>query len=163
MGQRRGELSLQQIQQAYRQRFDLEHFFRFSKHHLLLDRFQTPELTHEEHWWPLVCLAYVQLWLAAPLASDRPRPWERGRPKPLADTRLSPARVQRDFAHLIRPIGTPAHAPNASCGPARALRDLWTTHGPSRRVRGRLASLRPGAAHRLPTLSGLAHTTPQAK
>jgi len=50
MGQRRAELSLQQIQQAYRQRFDLEHFFRFSKHHLLLDRFQTPDLTHEEHW-----------------------------------------------------------------------------------------------------------------
>jgi hypothetical protein len=111
MGQRRAELSLQQIEQAYRQRFDLEHFFRFGKHHLLLDRFQTPDLTHEEHWWPLVCLAYVQLWLAAPLASDRPRPWERFLPKPLADTRLSPARVQRDFARLIRLIGTPARAP----------------------------------------------------
>jgi hypothetical protein len=111
MGQRRAELTLEQIEQAYRQRFDLEHFFRFSKNHLLLDRFQTPDVTHEEHWWPLVCLAYVQLWLAAPLAIDLPRPWERSLTKPLADTRLSPARVQRDFARLIRPIGTPARAP----------------------------------------------------
>ncbi|WP_213380192.1 hypothetical protein [Allochromatium tepidum] len=120
MGQRRAELSRQQIEPAYRQRFDREHFFRFGTNHLLLDRFQTPDLTHEEHGWPRVCLAYVQLWLTAPPAGDRPRPWERFLPKPLADTRLSPARAQRDFARLIRQIGTPARPPKRrGISPAR--------------------------------------------
>jgi hypothetical protein len=59
MGQRRAELSLEQIDTAYRQRFDREHFFRFGKKRLLLDRFQTPDVQHEERWWQLVCLAYV--------------------------------------------------------------------------------------------------------
>ena len=59
MGQRRAELSLEQMYTAYRQRFDLEHFFRFGKNRLLLDRFQTPDVQQEERWWQLVCLAYV--------------------------------------------------------------------------------------------------------
>lgn len=111
MGQRRAELTLAQIHAAYRRRFDLEHFFRFGKNRLLLDKFQTPDVAHEEHWWQLVCLAYVQLWLAAPLAEDLPRPWERYLPERPAGTLPSPARVQRDFEQIIRRIGTPARLP----------------------------------------------------
>lgn len=111
MGQCRAEMTLEQMYAAYRQRFDLEHVFRFGKSHLLLDQFQTPDVAHEEHWWQLVCLAYVQLWLAAPLTEDLPRPWERYLPERPTGTLPAPARVQRDFERIIRQIGTPARLP----------------------------------------------------
>jgi hypothetical protein len=43
MGNKRTELSLLDIHQSYLQRYDLEHFFRFGKQKLLLDKFQTPD------------------------------------------------------------------------------------------------------------------------
>ena len=42
VGVRRHELTLLEVQQAYRQRYDLEHFFRFGKQRLLLASFQSP-------------------------------------------------------------------------------------------------------------------------
>jgi hypothetical protein len=111
MGKRRREVGSHQCYEAYRQRFDLEHFFRFGKNHLLLDRYQTPEVEHEENWWEMVCLAYPQWWWAAPLVAVMPRPWERY--LPTLNNRLfpGPAQVQRDFGRLIRQVGTPAQSP----------------------------------------------------
>ncbi|MBN1313479.1 MAG: hypothetical protein JXB30_18880 [Anaerolineae bacterium] len=60
-GELRQELSLPQIQRAYAQRFDLEHFNRFGKQRLLMTAFQTPDVRREESWWQIVQLAYVQL------------------------------------------------------------------------------------------------------
>jgi hypothetical protein len=124
IGARRRELSLVEIWDAYRQRYDLEHFFRFGKQRLLMDAYQTPETTHEEHWWTLVQLAYWQLWLGRDLAEKLPRPWERFHPRfkeapdePKTDTEPkrpaspSPSDVQRDMARIIRQIGTPAQSP----------------------------------------------------
>jgi hypothetical protein len=122
IGARRGELSLVDIWTAYRQRYDVEHFFRFGKQRLLMDAYQTPDTTHEEHWWTLVQLAYWQLWLGRDLAEKLPRPWERyhprftdgsaeqdmGEPSPASP---SPSDVQRDMARIIRQIGTPAQSP----------------------------------------------------
>jgi hypothetical protein len=87
---------------------DLEHFpstgsghrFRFGKNHLRLDRYQTPEVEYEENWGELVCLAYIQLWLARSLAVSLPRPWgcylperkERGVP--------GSSEVQRDLGRI---------------------------------------------------------------
>jgi hypothetical protein len=110
MGVRRHELSLLDIYQAYRQRFDLEHFFRFGKQKLLLDACQTPEARREESWWQLVHIAYAQLWLARHVAQSLPRPWERNLPMMKAQ-QMSPTLVQRDFARIIRQIGTPAQPP----------------------------------------------------
>ena len=111
MGERRGEVGLRQCYEAYRQRFDMEHFFRFGKNKLLLDRYQTPEVEHEENWWELACLAYTQLWLAAPLAATLPRPWERYLPTLKNRAIPGPAQVQRDFGRIIRQFGTPARSP----------------------------------------------------
>ncbi len=58
MGDRRVELTLLDIHQSYLQRYDLEHFFRFGKQKLLLDKFQTPDDKHEENWWRLVFLLF---------------------------------------------------------------------------------------------------------
>jgi hypothetical protein len=111
VGQRRHEVSLIPAYEAYHQRFDLEHFFRFGKNRLLLDKYPTAEVAHEESGWEWVCMAYVQLWLAAPLAVALPRPWERYLPKPTAGHLPRPSEVQRDFQRIIRQIGTPARPP----------------------------------------------------
>jgi hypothetical protein len=110
MGKQRRQLSLTHVFEAYNQRYDVEHFFRFGKQRLLLASFLTPESQHEEHWWLLVHLAYLQLWVARQVAVSLPRPWERSLPE-MKDQLPSPAMVQRDFGRIIRQIGTPAQAP----------------------------------------------------
>ncbi|MCP3972822.1 MAG: transposase, partial [Rhodobacteraceae bacterium] len=111
LGSRRAEVTAQQAWSAYRQRYDLEHFFRFGKQRLLLGSYQTPEVEHEEHWWSLAALAYVQLWLAQPLAQVLPNPWEPQVARAGPDTPLGPSLVQRDFERIVRQFGTPARSP----------------------------------------------------
>jgi hypothetical protein len=123
-GKQRTELPLDQIQQAYRQRSDLEHFNRFGKQRLLMTRCQTPEVRREENWWQLVQLAYVQLYLARELAQGLPRPWERYLPKS-EGTVASPSTVQREFGRIIRQLGAPAKVPQPrgnSPGRAKGVR-----------------------------------------
>jgi len=110
MGEYRVALSATDIYQAYRQRYDQEHFFRFGKQKMLLDGFQTPVEDREEKWWQLGHLAYAQLWLARHVARCLPRPWERNLPT-MKERLLSPTLVQRDFGRIIRQIGTPAKPP----------------------------------------------------
>jgi DDE superfamily endonuclease len=110
IGQRRQELSLLEAWEAYGQRFDVEHYFRFGKQRLLMATFQTPDVSHEENWLEFVSLAYVQLWLAREVAEALPRPWEQYLPQsegPVA----SPSAAQRDFGRILREIGTPAQPP----------------------------------------------------
>lgn len=110
MGGRRHELTLLHIYQSYDRRFNLEHFFRFGKQKLCLIAFQTPDVEREEHWWQLVHVAYAQLWMARHLAEALPRPWERSLPV-MKRRLISPTLVQRDFARIIRQLGTPAQPP----------------------------------------------------
>lgn len=110
MGERRHELTLEHIHQAYSRRSDIEHFFRFGKQKLLLNGFQTPEVKREENWWQLDHIAYAQLWMARHLADALPRPWERNLPN-MKQRLISPTLVQRDFARIIRQLGTPAQPP----------------------------------------------------
>ena len=110
-GERRTEVSTPQAYLVYRQRFDAEHTYRFCKQRLLLTRYQTPDVAHEQTWWRLVHLAYLQLWVARIVAERLPRPWERYLPTMQAATPLTPALVQRDFARIIRQFGTPAAPP----------------------------------------------------
>jgi hypothetical protein len=110
MGDRRTELTLLDIQQSYQQRYDLEHFFRFGKQKLLLDKFQTPDDQPEENGWRLVALADLQLWAAKELVAQLPRPWERYLPS-VVNKLVTPAAAQRDMGRIIRQIGTPSPAP----------------------------------------------------
>tara|TARA_B110000879_G_C10731472_1_gene340530 strand:+ start:200 stop:382 length:183 start_codon:yes stop_codon:yes gene_type:complete len=41
LGKRRNELNMKSVYTAHRERYDLEHFFRFGKQKLLLDTYQT--------------------------------------------------------------------------------------------------------------------------
>jgi hypothetical protein len=110
IGERRGELSVVQAYQSYRQRFDLEHSFRFGKQNLLLTAFETPDVEHEQQWVKFVMLAYVQLWAAHSLAVALPRPWEKHL-IPVASARISPSKVQQDWFRIISQLGSPAVSP----------------------------------------------------
>lgn len=107
MGEARQKLNLIDIYEAYKQRYDVEHFFRFGKQKMLLSHYQTPETNHEEKWWNLVHLAYIQLWVARQYAANLPRPWERSLPT-MKESLSSPAMVQRNFERIIRWFGTPS-------------------------------------------------------
>lgn len=111
LGERRDELSLLDNWNSYEQRVDMEHFFRFGKQKLLLDDYQTPIVEHEENWWQIAQLAYVQLYLARDLAEMLPRPWEKGLFKAVQSVVASPAMVLRAFERIISQIGTPAKSP----------------------------------------------------
>ena len=125
-GQGRHQLTAEEGWQVYRQRYDLEHFLRFSKQKLLMSAFQTPDVEHEENWVQLTLLAYVQLWAARSLAVNLPRSWERYLPSS-ANGQVSPTVVQRDFNRIISQIGTPASSPKRrGKSPGRAQGDSQT-------------------------------------
>jgi hypothetical protein len=114
IGNRRHEITLIEAYESYRQRYDLEHFFRFGKNKLLMDSFQTPEVEHEENWWEIACIVYIQLYLASHLAESLPRPWEKYLPEFNEATQgklKSPTIVQRDMPRILDYIGTPAKPP----------------------------------------------------
>ncbi len=112
IGDRRDELSLSEIWQAYRQRYDIEHFFRFGKQRLLIGSFQSADVNRSENWMQLVQLAYTQLFMTREFAQGHPMPWERYLPIK-NQTMATPTQAQRDFSRIIDEIGTPAQAPKA--------------------------------------------------
>ena len=110
LGKRRCELESLDVFTCYRQRYDIEHYFRFGKQRLLLDKFQTPDTRHEENWWQLAQLAYIQLYLARDTSKNLPYPWER-LPSRQGGVCTPPAHVMRDFFRIQQATGTPARAP----------------------------------------------------
>ena len=113
-GERRHEIEVKSVYESYRQRYDIEHFFRFGKQKMLMDSFQTPDVIHEEKWWQIVQLAYTQLYLSREICQLIPNPWERYLPKfkQSVDESIavivSPSLAQRYFPKILEQIGTPA-------------------------------------------------------
>jgi len=110
IGSRRHELTLNECHQAYGQRYNLEHLFRFGKQKLLMTAYSTPEVEHEENWFQLTLLSYVNLWKARKLATVLPRPWEYYLSSTEA-VKITPSLIQRDFYRIIAQLGTPAQSP----------------------------------------------------
>ena len=104
------ELSLQDCYDSYRQRYDMEHLFRFGKQKLLMTAYSTPDVEQEENWVKLTLLAYVNLWAARNLAVVLPRPWENYLTQN-ESLKISPSLVQRDFYRIISTLGTIAKSP----------------------------------------------------
>ncbi len=112
-GKRRCELSALTVYECYRQRYDIEHFFRFGKQQLLMNHFQTPDTIYEEKWWQIVQLSYSQLFLSCDICELLPRDWERYLPKfkkqdDNISGEVSPSLAQRAFHKVLQEIGTPA-------------------------------------------------------
>ena len=100
-----------------------------------MNKIQTPDVSHEEAWWQLVLIAYVQLYLAREMAENTIRPWEKYSPALRAYlSEKSPTQTQRDFIRIIREIGTPAQPPkprNKSSGRQRGDRQIKRTLHPA--------------------------------
>jgi DDE superfamily endonuclease len=133
-GKHRGKLNLSQIWQSYFQRYDVEHFFKFGKSRLLMDKFQTPEVDHEESWWRIASIAYAQLYMARSIANNLPTPWEKYLPQMKNNATVKSARqVQKSFVNITREIGTPAVAPKPrGIQLGRAAGEQQTRRMPSR-------------------------------
>jgi hypothetical protein len=120
IGERRDQLSLVEVWRAYRQRVDVEHFFRFGKQRLLTSAYQTPDVEHEQNWWQITQLAYLQLFVARELAVALPRPWERYLPA-FSAQEVSSSMVMRDFLRIIGTIEPkPAFPKGRGKSPGRA-------------------------------------------
>lgn len=131
IGKNRHQLSLIDYYKSYRQRYDMEHFFRFGKQKLLMTAYSTPDVEHEENWFKLTLLAYVNLWSARNLATVLPRPWEQYL-KINESVKITPSLVQRDFRRIISALGTFASSPKLrgySCGRIKGCKqELRTRH-----------------------------------
>ena len=75
-GARRMELSAEEIYWAYRNRYDIEHFFRFGKQKLLLDKYQTPDEDHFQNWMEVVNMSYWLLFVGKGEAKHTCRKWQ---------------------------------------------------------------------------------------
>ena len=104
VGQR--DINIRQIYDAYRRRFDIEHFFRFGKRKLLLNSFQTPKVESEENWLWIAMLSQWMLYFAKEYAAYHPLPWEKKGRK-----LLSSCHVQRDYGRIIKEIVQHTHFP----------------------------------------------------
>ena len=113
-GEKRLALSLAECFENYRDRYDIEHYFRFGKQRLLMDAFQTCDTEHEENWWRLCALSYCQLYLSRGLCRGTPEAWERYLPefkKQDQEEIVSAPFTKRGFSKLLDAIGTPAQKP----------------------------------------------------
>ena len=111
------EMDWEKFWRVYLKRFCLECVHQFTKNSLSWTRGRFGYTGREERWTWLVMLAYWQLLLAAPVARDICRPWE----KPMPEGKLpTPARVQRDWERIFREVGSPARSPKVrGIGPGR--------------------------------------------
>jgi hypothetical protein len=75
-GKRRKELTGEEIYWAYRNRYDTEHFFRFGKQKLLLDKFQTPDEEHLQNWMEIVSSTYWLLFVGRNEATHDCQKWQ---------------------------------------------------------------------------------------
>jgi hypothetical protein len=109
-GERRREICTLDIYRNYAQRFDLEHYFRFGKNNMLLTKYQTPSVEHEEVFFKLCLIAYAQMYLGRNDAELVLAKWEQygyNHNQCGVDT-LSPAKVQRSFQSVLDKTSTPA-------------------------------------------------------
>lgn len=104
-GTKKGKLTLEQIYWAYRNRFDIEHYFRFGKQRLLMDSYQTPDEQHLDNWMEIVGLAYWLLWVARQETNHQVYKWQKYDPyyKNRVKYNLppTPSEVQRQLLAII--------------------------------------------------------------
>jgi len=111
VGEQRRSLCLEDIADCYFRRFDIEHYFRFAKQKLLLHKFQTPEVRHEENWHWLCLISYNMLYSSKELANRVKNKWETKKNDDEEGYFPAPTEVQRDYERIIGVIGTPSSIP----------------------------------------------------
>ncbi|ASG67619.1 hypothetical protein CDV26_03720 [Francisella halioticida] len=119
-GKDRGKLTSFKIFSRYSSRFNIEHFFRFSKQHLLLGKYETPDTPTLDIWNQVSVLAYINsLACASLLDTDLLHPWQKQMRK--NNSISTPYQVQRNLSTILQEIGSPAkHCVYKSHGYGRA-------------------------------------------
>lgn len=105
-GKKAQKLSLEAVFYAYDLRFNIEHWFKFAKEHLLLDKFQSPEICNHEQWLLFPMIATHMLYHAKDLSELVIRPWES-----LKQAHGTPAKTKRSMSKILTECGTPASEP----------------------------------------------------
>lgn len=104
-GKRRKEITGEEIYWAYRNRYDIEHFFRFGKQRLLLDKFQTPDEEHLQNWMEIVSLSYWLLFVGKEEATHSCRKWQQydknHKKRIIHNINPTPSQVQLQMAGII--------------------------------------------------------------
>ncbi len=80
-GKRKGEVATQEAQQQYRERYDVEPYYRFAQRSLLLDKLQTPEHDHLQQWLRIVQISTWLLFVARNETEIDCQKWQRYLPK----------------------------------------------------------------------------------
>jgi hypothetical protein len=81
-GQQKQLISLDDAYQThYSHRWDIEPNNRFIKHHLLLDKFQSPIQAHFDLWLSVIQLVEWLLWIASKEVENTPKKWQQYDPK----------------------------------------------------------------------------------
>lgn len=115
-GKKRMKLSLEQIYWAYRNRFDIEHYFRFGKQRLLMQKFQPPDVEHLDNWMEIVSLAYCLLYAAQEEAQPSVPKWQkydkRFKNRIKYDLPASPSEVQNQLESIILQFEQDPFRPN---------------------------------------------------
>jgi len=76
-GQKRNEITIKDVYEAFRLRFDIEFFFHFGKQKLLLAKYQTPDIEHLENWFEIVKHSYWLLYLSRKEGENIVHKWEK--------------------------------------------------------------------------------------
>jgi hypothetical protein len=102
VGERRQELSLEEIAEVFYHRFDLEVTNRFMKQNLFLESYQTPDLQHLDNWTLLVQEAMWLLWTASEEVENVCEKWQKySSPKIEKGGRKTPSQTRKGLERLI--------------------------------------------------------------
>jgi len=116
-GARQMELNAEEIYWAYRNRYDIEHFFRFGKQRLLLDKYQTPEEENLQNWMEVVNLAYWLLFVGKDEAEHVCRKWQQydknHKNRVKYEQEVTPSQVQNQMVDIILGFGRDPFLPKA--------------------------------------------------
>jgi hypothetical protein len=113
----------------YNFRFCIERFFASKKRRLLLGRFQSPNVEHQQTFATMGSLAYQQWYLGKMSGAIqwRIKPWHRYPKRDPKGEKLSPSHVQRGFGSVLHSVGTPSvFVPTRSSPPGRQEGEVQT-------------------------------------
>lgn len=115
--QKRKEVSLEEVFDAYRHRYDIEPAFRFGKQRLKLDSYQTCQIDHFDKWLLIYQLAYWLVFVASDEVNYQPAKWRSYQPANKVEnlkTNLSPTQTFSALENLLLKIDPEAFKPRAS-------------------------------------------------
>lgn len=102
VGEKREELSLEEIAEVFYRRFDLEVTNRFMKQNLFLESYQTPDVEHLDNWNELVQEAMWLLWSASAEVENVCEKWQKySSPKVEKGGRKTPSQTRKGMERLI--------------------------------------------------------------